>query len=338
MEEIPDKFIFSLRNKEKLGLRKSLYVFTGFLVILLIAVFLGGEKELRNKETNIEKESLFLSSQFYQDSYPEPSFIQNNCLIGFSPSFQTDSKALLSYGGAEESRDIMEYIVQEGENLSLIAEKFKVSVQTIAWANDISNSFIKPGQKLIILPVSGVIHLVRSGDILSKIAQTYKTEEKDIVAFNDISDDKIYIGDILVIPGGEKSSVIGDYSIPLASSYFIFPCKGTISQRLHWYNAIDIANECGTPIYAAAEGTIQKAGWSGIGGNFVRVIHPNNVVTYYGHLSKILVGIGQKVSQGSLIGYMGATGQATGCHVHFDVIGAKNPLSGYLLGTYLGWK
>jgi len=338
MEEIPDKFIFSIRNKGKIGLRKFLYVFTGFLVILLIAVFLGGEKELRSEKTSIEKESLFLSSQLYQDSYPEPSFIQNNCLIGFSPSFQTNSRALLSYGGAEESKDIREYIVQEGESLSLIAEKFKVSVQTIAWANNISNSFIKPGQKLIILPVTGVIHLVRSGDILSKIAQTYKIDKKDIIAFNDISDDKIYIGDLLIIPGGKESSVIGDYYIPLASSYFIFPCKGTVSQRLHWYNAIDVANKCGTPIYAAAEGTVQKAGWTGIGGNFVRVIHPNNVVTYYGHLSKISVGVGDKVSQGSLIGYMGATGQATGCHLHFDVIGAKNPLSKYLLGTYLGWK
>ncbi len=337
MEEIPDKFIFSLK-KRKLGLKKSLYIFTGFLAILLLAVFLSGEKELKGKETNIDRESLFLSSQFYQGSYPELGLIQNNCLVGFSPSFQADSRALLSYAGSEESKDIREYIVQEGDSLSLIAEKFNISVQTIAWANDIGSSFIKPGQKLIILPVSGVVHLVRSGDILSKIAQTYKIEEKDIVAFNDISDDKIYIGDILVIPGGKETSVIGDYSIPLASSYFIFPCKGSISQRLHWYNAVDIANKCGTPIYAAAEGTIQKAGWAGIGGNFVRIIHPNNVVTYYGHLSKILVGVGQKVSQGSLIGYMGATGQATGCHLHFDVIGARNPLSDYLLGTYLGWK
>jgi len=331
--------MFSLRKEGKFGLRKSLYVFTGFLAILLIAVFLNGEKELKNKEKNISKESLFLSSQVYQNGYPEPSFIQNNYLVGFSPSFQADSSALLSYVGPEEDKEIEEYVVEDGDSLSSISQKFNVSIQTIAWANDISNSLIKPGQKLIILPVSGVVHLVRSGDILSKIAQTYKADEREIIAFNNISDDRIYIGDILVVPGGEKSSVIGDYSIPLASSYFIFPCKGNISQGLHWYNAIDVANKCGTLIYAAAEGTIQKAGWTGIGGNFVRVIHPNNVVTYYGHLSRILVGVGEKVSQGSLIGHMGDTGrESTGCHLHFDVIGAKNPLSKYLLGTYLGWK
>jgi len=127
--------------------------------------------------------------------------------------------------------------------------------------------------------------------------------------------------------------------VPLASSYFIFPCQGKITQGLHWYNAIDIGNKCGSPIYAAAEGQIQKTGWTAIGGAYVRILHPNGVVTYYGHLSKILAAAGQKVSQGAMIGYMGQTGEkATGCHLHFDVIFAQNPLAKYLPGSYISWE
>jgi murein DD-endopeptidase MepM/ murein hydrolase activator NlpD len=66
-------------------------------------------------------------------------------------------------------------------------------------------------------------------------------------------------------------------------------------------------------------------GWNGGYGNYVVVDHPNGTQTLYAHLYKNIVWQGQKVVQGQVIGYLGTTGRSTGCHLHFEVRGAKNP-------------
>ena len=137
-------------------------------------------------------------------------------------------------------------------------------------------------------------------------------------------------------------SAPGIVQTPLADSFFIYPAEGQITQGLHYYNAIDLANKCGTPIYATAAGTIQRAasngGWNFGMGNYITILHSNGVVTYYGHLMALLVKPGDSVNVGDRIGLMGRTGQATGCHVHFQVMGAKNPLARYTVGTTLQYK
>ena len=272
---------------------------------------------------------------------PDLYLIQENSIKASSPPIAVTPQILGSLGAEPKTirKEVIEYTVEPGNSLWGIAHKFDISLDTICWANDLTkNSIIKQGQKLVILPVSGVLHFVKSGDTLSELAEKYKVKAEEIAEFNDISAQKIFIGDILIIQGGKKSSSPYIAIVPLADAYFVFPCIGKITQGLHWHNAIDVANKCGTPIYAAAGGSVQKAGYIKIGGNRVRIIHPNGVVTYYGHLSKILVSPGQNISQGQLIGYMGRTGRATGCHIHFGVTGASNPLAKYSLGSWLTWK
>jgi murein DD-endopeptidase MepM/ murein hydrolase activator NlpD len=107
---------------------------------------------------------------------------------------------------------------------------------------------------------------------------------------------------------------------------------------LHWYNAIDFSNgQCGEPVFAAAAGAVQRTGTDPVGGNYIRILHPNNVVTYYGHLSSVAVEAGIAVYQGQIIGYIGCTGKTipagnAGCHLHFDVRFASNPFAGYKAG------
>lgn len=104
--------------------------------------------------------------------------------------------------------------------------------------------------------------------------------------------------------------------------------------QIHAYNAVDIANRCGTPIYAASEGFIIEEiindGWNNGYGNYIKIEHPDSIQTLYAHLEKGIVSIGQYVNNKELIGYMGNTGNThgpTGCHLHFEVHGAKNPLA-----------
>jgi murein DD-endopeptidase MepM/ murein hydrolase activator NlpD len=120
-------------------------------------------------------------------------------------------------------------------------------------------------------------------------------------------------------------------SLPAVSGYFGNPLpNGRRSQGLHGRNAVDISAAAGTPIYAAAAGTItvvkNDGGYNSGWGNYVKISHPNGTQTLYAHMSRAAVS-GGSVAKGELIGYVGRTGQATGNHLHFEVYGAKNPLA-----------
>lgn len=324
------------------------------LVILFVTSFYysGQNNNYQASISDITNQQFLKDKGLFVDSKDDPKLespdlylIQKNSLMANCPPMTVTSQVLGTLGASteEETRKaVIEYIVESGDSLSSIAEKFNVSLETVLWANDLTKtSKIQPGKKLIILPVTGLLHLVRQNDTLSEIAEKYKGDIEEIVAINNLSENgEIFIGDLLVIPNGKmpaKKTVYAD--TPLVSSYFIMPTQGTISQGLHWYNAIDVANKCGTSILAAAGGQVQKVGYNNWpAGNYVQILHPNGVVTFYGHFSKILVKTNEIVSQGQVIGYMGQTGLATGCHLHFDVRGAKNPLAKYPLGSKISWK
>jgi len=275
---------------------------------------------------------------------PDLKIIQSNAICAVSTPCIVSGKVLGDvFGGSNQTqKQIVDYTVQPGDTVQSIANSYNISVNTILWANDLtSGSSLKVGQDLNILPVDGVLHVVKSGDTMSAIAQKYKANSQDIISFNSLANqDDIYIGDILIVPGGfmpKKASSLINSQIPLAGNYFIFPTQGTITQGLHYYNAIDVANKCGTPIYAAAAGVIERAvynnSWNLGMGNYVTILHPNGTVTYYGHFEVVFVKPGDKVNAGDRIGLMGQTGNATGCHVHFEVVGAANPLARYPLGS-----
>ena len=112
----------------------------------------------------------------------------------------------ISPSGAKERNTIENYLVQSGDTLAGIAEKFGISVNTILWENNLTtSSHIQPGQKLVILPVSGLTYKVKSGDNLQKIANTYKSNLESIININGLSGaGSIKIGQSLIIPGGVK--------------------------------------------------------------------------------------------------------------------------------------
>jgi LysM repeat protein len=235
---------------------------------------------------------------------------------------------------------VLEYVVKKDETIEVLAERFNISVQTILWANNLSpKSILKEGDKILILPVSGVLHYVKPGETLSQIAKSYKVALEKIAQVNNLSlDEQIFVGDALVIPDAKplpqnKTNEIP--LLPLADNLFICPLGNScrITQGLHWYNAVDFSNGfCGEPVFAVAGGKVQNAGYHQIAGKYVRLVHNSGISTFYGHLSAINVKVGQDVSQGQIIGYVGHTGYTipagpAGCHVHFEVRGARNPFA-----------
>jgi len=100
---------------------------------------------------------------------------------------------------------------------------------------------------------------------------------------------------------------------------FVWPTHGTITQTFFEYHpGIDIANDVGTPEVAAGGGQVVFAGW-GPYGIYVEIDHGNGFHTIYGHMSAVMVKAGQLVTQGQEIGLMGATGRASGSHLHFEI-------------------
>lgn len=304
-------------------------------------------------ESPQNSEGVFLAPGTIVKESPELSFIQKNSLAAISPPIIVTPQVLGALAGGEDygevQKEIIEYIVQPGDNISSIAGKFNISTETLLWANDLNkNALLQIGQKLVVLPVSGLIHHVKKGETLSEIVQLYKTDSGAIIAFNDLSiDGDIYVGDVLVIPNGVMpplAKYVQPSLIPLGSSYFIYPLSQPfrITQGLHWYNAIDFSNnKCGTPIFSAAAGEVLKvrltnstSRWAfGGAGNHLTILHPNGVVTFYGHIKTSLVNPGDSVSQGQIIATVGGfpgtpgAGNSTGCHVHFGVQGARNPFA-----------
>ena len=306
-----------------------------------------------NKPENLNGSNLF-SSKFNAIPLetPDLKIVQDNTIGGVSTPSIVAGKVLGDiFGSVNNQKEVVDYIVQPGDTLQSIADSYNISLNTLLWANGLSSSSaIKVGQELAILPTDGVLHIVKSGDTISAVAKTYKIQSQDIISYNDLANqDDIYIGDILIVPGGSmpKKPVVNN-QVPLADNFFIFPVQGRITQGLHYYNAVDIANKCGTPVYAAAAGVVQRAvsngGWNSGMGNHITILHSNGTVTYYGNLMTVLVKPGETVYTGQNVGFVGGApgmagaGRSTGCHLHFEVIGAKNPLSAYVKGASITYK
>jgi len=93
-----------------------------------------------------------------------------------------------------------------------------------------------------------------------------------------------------------------------------------VTRRVRPHNGTDYAAPTGTPVWAAGDGTVIEAGYTRPNGNYIFLKHGNHIVTRYLHLSKKLVGRGERVRQGQTIGRVGATGLATGPHLHYEFL------------------
>ena len=309
----------------------SALVFAGSLEDRLNSVFRGTESS---------RVGAALGGPAEDDGSGRLETVGGSSVVAYSPVLAIiPASGLVTF----EEGDVLTYEIEEGDSLESIANDFGISVSTLISVNNMPpTTKLKPGDKLAILPVDGVKHTVKSGETIQNIALKYKADAARIIAFNDLPDDaRIRPGDVLIIPGGEHVPLSpkvaplrtpSPQSLPNLVGYYGLPSGGRITFGLHKYNAVDIGGKdwCNTPIYAAAAGTIitaDGAGWNGGYGKYIKIAHENGTITLYAHASQLLANIGQFVAKGQTIALMGSTGRSTGCHVHFEVRGARNPLA-----------
>jgi murein DD-endopeptidase MepM/ murein hydrolase activator NlpD len=183
------------------------------------------------------------------------------------------------------------------------------------------------------------------GQTLWSLARAHGVSVETIVEANGLRDaDRVRAGRRLVIPGrtvvsrpsrattasvsaqraGEAFTKAASATAVRIARGFLWPARGQLTSRFGWrrwrhHDGIDIAAPYGSPVYAARPGRVVFAGWYYAYGRAVIVDHGDGVQTLYGHASKLLVQTGQTVGQGELIARVGASGRATGPHVHFEV-------------------
>jgi murein DD-endopeptidase MepM/ murein hydrolase activator NlpD len=246
------------------------------------------------------------------------------------------------------------YLVQQGDTVYGLAEKFGVTAQTLIWANNLQNvDRLALDMELRIPPTSGVLHTVGDGDTLTAIAQRYQAAPEEILTYkaNELKNpDALVLGMEIMVPGGVKpveaplrlasaqttrSSAVANppapalEAPPAATGSMMWPTYGPIySYFSAWHRGLDISPSYGTPVVAADGGVVRSAQYLRYGYGFhVIVDHGNGYSTMYAHLAEILVSPGQRVGRGELVGRVGVTGYATGPHLHFEVYQGGVPVN-----------
>jgi murein DD-endopeptidase MepM/ murein hydrolase activator NlpD len=249
------------------------------------------------------------------------------------------------------------YTVQKGDSIYSIADYFNVTAETIMTFNNKKVITVRVGDVLEIPSVSGILYEVKKGDTLSSIVKKYNVEAEEVLLHNGLVDNEtIAIGEEIFLPGAKEievkktepkikikiakgstaqfntSASVKKYSsLPKYSNYYMNPSPGaTRTQKMHGYNAVDLANKLGSPLLASAGGTVRvskNGGYNSGYGNYVIITHPNGSETIYAHMLQTSVSPGQAVTKGQQIGQVGSSGNSTGPHVHFEVRGAYNPFA-----------
>jgi murein DD-endopeptidase MepM/ murein hydrolase activator NlpD len=253
------------------------------------------------------------------------------------------------------SVEVKTHQVELGDSVFEIASIFEIKPETLLWANysqlNDNPDMISIGMVLNIPPVDGVYYEWQPGDTVQTVAGRFDANLADLLNWSgnnfDLTDPQATPGTWVMVPGGHREfrqwiipviprgaagvsksvygagACEGNYDGAYGSGAFIWPAGNhSLSGNDYWsgHLGIDIAAGEGAPIYAADSGVVVFSGWATGGyGNMVMIDHGNGYQTVYAHLNNASAGCGRSVSQGTIIGYSGSTGNSTGAHLHFEV-------------------
>lgn len=260
---------------------------------------------------------------------------------------------------------IMNYTVRRGDSLWAIAEANHLSVSDLLKANPEvgDGDFIKEGQSLNLVVADPYVTVASKETVTYTVSIPYsvnvsydagmwpwqetvtepgrsgkKEVTQQITRENGKEIARTTLGERVLSYPVTRKIVRGSKQVPpMGSGQMAWPVQGTISSYFGWrwgslHQGLDIAASTGTKIIAADAGMVSFAAWNGGYGYLVKIDHGGGKETYYGHMSKFAVKVGDTVAKGDVIGYVGSTGNSTGPHLHFEVREggvAKNPLNYY---------
>jgi murein DD-endopeptidase MepM/ murein hydrolase activator NlpD len=331
-----------LRRADRWFLTRALGHITLILLILLAASFslpkTVGPTVYANNLLNPKNTTPGLLYIRFTTPPEQERFLQQSVL----PFTSRSVGDILPISGEQRTvpTEVITYTVQANDTIEKIAARFALKVTTLMYSNPEVYMYpddLSIGQEILIPPVDGAVHSVVEGDTIESIAAYYQVSTQAIADFagNKLkSPYTLAVGQVLVIPGGVTPAPVKPTPEPApgylgesvgsdtGSGNLEWPTNGIITTDCSDYHiALDIANDAGTPIYAADSGFVEDIEtWDYSWGHFILINHGNGMETRYAHLSAFNVVAGQSVKKGDLIGFMGSTGKSTGNHLHFEVI------------------
>lgn len=266
----------------------------------------------------------------------------------------TDSKNITDIDTAiedvtKEKEENETYVVEEGDCLSSIAEKYDLYMAQLLAMNPglTADSVIGIGDLITVMVPKPELSVIVTKQmtyeesyeaeeeyvyndslyttdrrVLSEGATGYRKVKAKVVYENDSEISRDIIEESIITPASSKVVEIGTIVPPT----FIKPLAGgrfSSGFGRRWgtmHKGVDWACPIGTAINASCDGKVVTAGWVRGYGYLVEIAHSNGMHTRYGHLSQILVSVGESVSQGEKVALSGNTGDSTGPHVHFEII------------------
>ena len=222
------------------------------------------------------------------------------------------------------------YTVQTGDNLYIIAKKFRTSVASLLLNNNVTDpEQLRPGQVLNISTANRIVHIVNQGETLWELSKLYSISLKELITHNDIKYRTIFPGQRLAIPVRDPKTLQTLFKKKKASKYGS-PLRGRLCGIFGWrihpilkrrlfHCGVDLAARQGTKIGAIASGKVTFAGWLRGYGKVVVVKHGRKMSSRYAHCKSINVKVGQQVKAGQTIARVGTTGLSTGPHLHLEV-------------------
>ena len=223
-----------------------------------------------------------------------------------------------------DSLTIYRYVVIEGDTIYSLAARCSIPYSTLASLNRLDNpAMVEEGRSLLLPSAPGLFVPQEPQSSLEQLlASSHFPASEDTSAI-------VTVGAVFhFFPGSDFNSteraffLNTGFSFPLrsyrvTSSFGMRTSPITGNIRLH--EGIDLAAPAGTEVYAAGNGVVTEVGNDPIYGNYVVIKHPNDWASLYGHLQRVGTALHATVRSGTLIGWVGSTGQSTGPHLHFEL-------------------
>lgn len=245
------------------------------------------------------------------------------------------------------------YKVAKGDTLSQIAQRHGMGLSKLKEANpQLKGDFLSIGQELKLVKLEPVIHVVVAKEVTKEEVipfPTKYTNSADLWAgqtqvkkagtngLKEVTYKVVMENGREVSTEEVKSMVLKEASVQEVlrgtqqmtasrgggDGQLAWPRRGSITSRYGprgsgFHTGLDISGKRGDPIYAAGNGRVIFASWSGNYGNLIIIDHGNGLTTKYAHLTAYKVSLGQEVKRGDLVGTVGSTGRSTGSHLHFE--------------------
>lgn len=320
---------FNEENMKKATKKKvfklSIISFSSLVMISILAVGIVHSVKNTTQQQGVGGLETTSVPEFSQDSNlsVDNAEISLEDLIETDPTSVAENTNVLSY---------QTYRVQPGDMISLIADEYNITQDTIISVNNIRQSrLIQVGQYLKIPSMPGILYTVKKdGETIEKIAEKYEIDAQKCAAVNvAFANKELSAGETMFLPDAEldwvtRQEINGDlFHVPLRARYWLSSPYGWRSSpftgQRSFHGGMDMAVAKGTPIYAALDGVVVTTGYNATYGNYVIISHHSGYRTLYGHMSKITCKKGNFVYTNTKIGEVGSTGLSTGPHLHFTV-------------------